>query len=46
MWVDAAAASALFAAYAHAAARVQAPGVTGKSADVEADARTHVGGQL
>jgi len=39
VWVDAAAPGAVTAAYAQAAARVQARGVTGQAADVEADAR-------
>ncbi len=39
MWVDAAARGAIIAAYALAAGQIPVPGVTGKSEDVEADAR-------
>ena len=39
MWVDAAAPAAVIAAYSQAAIQVQAPGVTGKPTDVEANAR-------
>jgi tetratricopeptide (TPR) repeat protein len=39
VWADASAPGAVIAAYAQAAARVQAPGVTGQLGDAEADAR-------
>jgi hypothetical protein len=39
VWVDASAPGGVIAAYARAAARVQAPGVTGQQGDAEADAR-------
>lgn len=39
VWADASAPGAMIAAYAQAAARVQAPGVTGQPGDAEADAR-------
>src|ERR1019366_8205651 len=39
VWADASAPGGVIAAYARAAARVQAPGVTGQQGDAEADAR-------
>ena len=39
VWADASAPGGVIAAYAQAAARVQAPGVTGQPGDAEADAR-------
>lgn len=39
LWVNASAPGAITAAYAQAAARVQARGVTGQAADIEADAQ-------
>ena len=39
VWADASVSGGVIAAYAQAAARVQAPGRTGKQGDAEADAR-------